>query len=207
MYELVPSNMVDETLLQYFKRDTKYVADHILEKQQIHKKNEVRFIAVNTKKSDVDLSELYGWLKFANIDEKDVQHISSSFKCSVFQSPFVNGFLIAKALTNVDECNLFIKQSAHSLQMKVVNRKGAEGKTLIGIIIYISNTCLECKAPASESVKLRKCGRCYHNHKARVLYCSKECQSKDYSRHRSVCSCTELLEDDWRKYEGVACDW
>jgi hypothetical protein len=201
-FAVVPPDEVDEELKSAFKESIQMALEEILEGQHIHRKNHICFFSVDTKAKSftVDLCDLFSWLKLSRTDEELVQRIEPGFKVSVFESPFVNGFIVVEALTNVGGCNLFLGNGTHSLFVKIINRKASFNKTLVGVSLHVSNSCLGCRAPASESVRLKKCSRCFFNHEARVLYCSKECQKKDYERHRTVCACGELLLDDWRSY-------
>jgi hypothetical protein len=208
-FAVVPPDEVDEELRILFKRSVQMVLEEVLEGQRVHRKKNVCFFSVDTKAKSftVDLCDLFSWLKFSKTDADMVHRIEPGFKVSVFESPFVNGFIVVEALTNVGGCNLFLGSGTHSLFVKIMKRKASSNKTLVGVSIHIHDACLECRASPSESVRLKKCSRCFFNHQARVLYCSKECQKKDYERHRSVCACGELLQDDWRSYSLSSCEY
>ncbi|KDR81037.1 hypothetical protein GALMADRAFT_241659 [Galerina marginata CBS 339.88] len=55
-----------------------------------------------------------------------------------------------------------------------IKAAGNELKTAVG--------CSNCQRPESDSVKLRKCAKC-----KMILYCSKECQTRDWPTHKSHC--------------------
>ena len=212
-YEIVPPDLLDGEYKTVFGENVKFVLDSCLESAHVHGKSHVFFFSVEakTKSVTVDLCDLLSWCKYSSVVEADVdsivERIEPGMKACAFRSPFLNGFVVVETLTNVGECNLFIGNCTHSLQMKLIHRKGSSGKTLVGVSVHTSKTCIECGAPSSESVKLRKCSRCFLNHQARVLYCSKECQRKDYPRHRSVCARPELMQDDWRSCGRMAYDY
>lgn len=61
--------------------------------------------------------------------------------------------------------------------------------TKMSLTLEVKRTlvCLSCGAQGSEKKALKKCARCKD-----ALYCSKECQTKDWPQHRRKCPLTHV---------------
>ncbi|KAK4099165.1 hypothetical protein N658DRAFT_174868 [Parathielavia hyrcaniae] len=62
----------------------------------------------------------------------------------------------------------------------------AVAEEMAGKVVVVSK-CRNCGKPGSEEVRLKKCSRCLE-----AVYCSAECQKKDWKKHRMECEESEV---------------
>jgi hypothetical protein len=170
-----------------------------------HKKSHTFFFKMHEKitTTRLDLCDIYVWCKHSSISERIEKHdpIQSS-KSAVVQTLFLNAILVVQPLCSEGDkqrgCRVYITSDDNTVQIVTKRGKNVKGDITVGVSILTPNVCMECKRTHNE-VKLRACERCLENDKIRVLYCSKECQSKDYDRHKSTCK-ADWKDDGWRKW-------
>ena len=124
--------------------------------------------------------------------------------CAVMVNTCFGGCVVI-AMADPAKCSLFFSCANKSVRINARRKKGFKGSCVIGVSVATPNICFQCGVPASVSLKLRMCSRCFKVDRARVLYCSAECQRVDYyARHRMACK-YDWESNDWMNHSMVCC--
>jgi hypothetical protein len=161
----------------------------------IHRKMHAVFLTAEDKCTKFNLCDMFEWCKCsALLDESTVQKYGNADGefCPI-STPFGIVFLFVNVLTNAEECRVEILNGDKTVQIKIKDFK----PSTIGIRLYTTNMCMQCRKTESDTVRLKKCSRCL-----KCFYCSQECQLLDYPTHRSVCT-YDWSSSDWRENAPV----
>jgi hypothetical protein len=160
---------------------------------EAHRRAHVLYLKVavdsRSRISTFDLCDFFVWCKCSSIlGSKPRQDLEcGGLRVAVITTPFLNALVVAEPLHNADKCKVALQNGDKTVQLRVVFNRGFRGDVVIGVCLKTPGSCMECRALASDTCKLRACSRCYEFDKVRVLYCSPECQKKHYPEHRPVC--------------------
>ena len=159
-----------------------------------HRKRHNFCVLLSSQSMCLDLSDAFGWCQRSNMlqDNRAV----GKWACSAFiGTPLVQCLAVAGALTNKKECErLLFVSSGTTVQLHAWRKEHCSKEPiLIGLTLATLNRCMNFPCE-SHSFKLKACSRCYRNSGVRVLYCSKNCQLRDFARHKKACL------HDWPSY-------
>ena len=140
-------------------------------------------------RASLNLSDVFKWCK---LSETVLDFGIPEMLIVELSTPLLNCVAFAHALTNTDACERieFVNSSREkTAQLHVWTKTSEDSKpTLFGLTIATLYRCTTCHI-VPRIVKLKACSRCYHAAgRVRVLYYSKECQLRDYARHKTACN-------------------
>jgi hypothetical protein len=165
---------------------------------QFHRRRSNLFFRLHSLRetTTLPLCNSLTWCKHS--DNKKKLEPMNSFRAVMANTCFGGCVIIAWVMNDAsDKCSIFFTCENKSVRVNAKRKKGFKGSCLIGVSVATPNYCFQCGVPASVSLKLRMCSRCFKVDRARVLYCSAECQRLDYyARHRNACK-YDWNSDDW----------
>jgi hypothetical protein len=204
-FEYVCRNPVKE-IVTIFHREVGSYLEHVNQFQLHRRRSNVFFMLHDScVTTTLPLCNSLSWCKHSDI--KKQLESSNKFHAVMVNTCFGGCVVVARALSDAEanKCSIFFTCANKSVQLNVRRKKGFIGSCLIGVSVATPNICFKCGVPASLSLKLRMCSRCFKVDRARVLYCSAECQRVDYyARHRNACK-YDWNSDDWINHTMV-CD-
>jgi hypothetical protein len=194
---------LDVGVVQQFDREVSSYLERI-SPFQFHRRRSFLFFRLHSSSetTTLPLCNAIAWCKHSDIKTK--LEPMDNFRAVMANTCFGGCVLIARVIIGVsDKCSIFFTCENKSVRVNAKRKKGFKGSCLIGMCIATPNYCFQCGVPASVSVKLRMCSRCFKVDRARVLYCSAECQRQDYyARHRNACN-YDWNSDDWINHTMV----
>jgi hypothetical protein len=188
---------LDLHMIGHFSREVGSYLERVSQ-IQFHRRRSTIFFRLHSlcETTTLPLCNSLAWCKHSDIKRR--LDPMNNFRAVMANTCFGGCVIIARAMDDAaDKCSIFFTCDNKSVRVNAKRKKGFKGPCLIGVSVATPNYCFQCGVPASVSLKLRMCSRCFKVDRARVLYCSPECQRLDYyARHRTAC-----------KYDWNAADW
>ena len=175
-----------------------------------HPKRHVFFFKMHERipLTRLDLCDVFIWCRHSHLIQRvGTVDIQSSMQVAFMGTVFSNMLLVAQPLCSEQDkqrgCKVSIAYDRNLKTIQIIARRGknVKGDLFVGVSIATPNTCMQCKCGPTEAT-LKACKNCFAKDRIRVLYCSKDCQRADYSRHKHVCQ-NEWSDDDWREWRVV----
>ena len=193
---LVSSDDMDVDVMKQFNLETRIYSEWACD--QPFSRNRIVFFNLHAsyQTTTLRLCNVFKWCKHSKAGRR-LESVDSMHAVGI-DTYFRGGLVMARAIADSDKCSIFFTTVNRSLQINVKRKKMFTGACLIGVCVASPKVCHQCAVPASLSVKLKMCSRCFQKvDRVRVYYCSQLCQCLDYNeRHRFACN-YDWGSDDW----------